>query len=177
MNTINNKRKKESQEKLENAFIRLIQTKEINEITVTYLCKMTNLNRSTFYANYIDIYDLVEKIKEKMINVFFEIYKEETKNKIHSYNFLKLFYHIKENQTFYKTYFKLNMDLSSSLMYNLEKEALKFNGTSENIDYHIEFFKAGLNSIIKKWINNNCDKSPADMVKILETEYNRKRID
>jgi len=62
-------------------------------------------------------------------------------------------------------------------MYNLEKEALKFNGTSENIDYHIEFFKAGLNSIIKKWINNNCDKSPADMVKILETEYNRKRID
>ena len=60
MNKPNNKRKKESQEKIEKAFIELIQTRNIEEITVTYICYITGLNRSTFYANYLDIYDLVD---------------------------------------------------------------------------------------------------------------------
>ena len=39
MNTINNKRKKDSNEKIQKIFIELIQTKEINEITVSEICK------------------------------------------------------------------------------------------------------------------------------------------
>lgn len=53
MNTINNKRKKVSTEKLEKAFIELIQCKEINEINVTDLVKKAKVNRSTFYVNYV----------------------------------------------------------------------------------------------------------------------------
>jgi len=55
MNTVNNKRRKESQEKIEKAFIQLIQNKEIEQISVTDICQKCNLNRSTFYANYLDI--------------------------------------------------------------------------------------------------------------------------
>lgn len=172
MNKTNNKRKKTSQEKIEKAFIELIQTKDVNEITVTDICKITNLNRSTFYANYLDVYDLVDKIKNKMINDFFSIYKNETENHYHSYNFLKLFYHIKENQLFYKTYFKLNFDLTKSVLFIDEEEIIRFNRSSQNIDYHIEFFKAGLNAILKKWLDNNCDKTPEEINKILEVEYN-----
>ena len=64
MNTPNNKRKRESQEKIQKVFIELIQTKEINEITVSDICKKAKLNRTTFYSNYIDIYDLADKIKK-----------------------------------------------------------------------------------------------------------------
>ena len=78
MNKPNNKRKKESQEKIERAFIELIQTKNVEEVTVTDICNLTHLNRSTFYANYLDIYDLIDKIKIKMIEDFFDIYKDET---------------------------------------------------------------------------------------------------
>ena len=63
MNTPNNKRKRDSQERIERVFIELIQTKELNEITVSDICNKADLNRSTFYANYIDVYDLVDKIK------------------------------------------------------------------------------------------------------------------
>lgn len=66
MNTPNNRRKRESREKIEKAFVEFIQNKEINEISVTDICKKTNLNRSTFYANYLDIYDLADKIKERL---------------------------------------------------------------------------------------------------------------
>ena len=177
MNTPNNKRRKESQEKIETTFIQLLQTKEIQNISITDICEKCNLNRSTFYANYIDIYDLADKIKEQMINEFFSVYKDETKTKEHSYNFLKLFYHIRENQIFYKTYFKLNFDLSSSLMYELDNEAIKFLGSNKHIDYHIEFFKAGLNAILKKWLDNDCAETPEEIEEILKSEYIHKKQD
>ena len=58
MNTPNNKRKRNSQEKIEKVFIQLIQKKNITEISVSTICEKANINRSTFYANYLDIYDL-----------------------------------------------------------------------------------------------------------------------
>lgn len=173
MNTTNNKRKKDSQEKIEKIFIELIQKKEIDEISVTDICKLANLNRSTFYANYIDIYDLVDKLKDKMISSFFSIYDNEIKNCYHSYDFLKLFYHIKENQLFYKTYFKLSFDLTSYIEYIDEKEFEKYYGSSKNIDYHIEFFKSGLNAVIKKWLNNGCKESPEEIDEIIKSEYKK----
>lgn len=176
MNKPNNKRKKASQEKIEKAFIELIQTRNIEEVTVTDICNLTHLNRSTFYANYLDIYDLVDKIKIKMIEDFFDIYKDEATNQYHSYDFLKLFYHIKENQLFYKTYFKLNFDLTDSVKYIDSKEVERFHADSKNIDYHVEFFKAGLNAIIKKWLNSGCIESPEEIVNILKAEYTKKEL-
>lgn len=66
MNVQNNKRKRLSQEKIEKAFVTLLQGKELNQITVTDICKMTGLNRTTFYNNYLDIYDLADKIRLKL---------------------------------------------------------------------------------------------------------------
>ena len=110
MNTPNNKRKRDSQEKIERVFIELIQTKELNEITVSDICKKADLNRSTFYANYIDVYDLVDKIKDRMMEDFFDTYNEERLSGKHSYDFLKLFNHIKDNQIFYNTFFKAGLN-------------------------------------------------------------------
>ncbi|MBP3692176.1 MAG: TetR/AcrR family transcriptional regulator, partial [Clostridia bacterium] len=72
MNTKNNKRRRQSQEKIEKAFIELLQTKELKEITVSDICKITGLNRSTFYANYLDVYDLADKLREKLEKDFSE---------------------------------------------------------------------------------------------------------
>lgn len=173
MNISNNKRKKESQEKIEKIFVELIQTREIDQISVTDICKRANLNRTTFYSNYIDIYDLSEKIRQKMINEFLDIYTEEYKEKKHSYNFLKLFYHIKENQIFYKTYFKLNFDVKSDNFLVDEKEITKYYGSTNHKDYHVEFFKAGINAIIKKWLYNGCKESPEEINEIIKSEYKK----
>ena len=173
MNTPNNKRKRDSQEKIEKVFIQLLQTKEVNEISVTDICNLSHLNRSTFYANYIDIYDLVEKLKDKMMEEFFDVYSEERETMQHSYDFLKLFIHIKENQLFYKTYFKLDFDLNN-YFYNfsdINTEAIKYYGSSKFMEYRIEFFKAGLNAIIKKWLYSGCKEAPEEIAHIIKTEY------
>ena len=77
MNTPNNKRKRESQGKIEKIFVQLIQDKEINEISITDICKKAKLNRSTFYANYLDVYDLADKIREKLELEVGTLYQEE----------------------------------------------------------------------------------------------------
>lgn len=169
---------KTAQEKMEKAFIELIQTKEISEINVTDLVRLAKVNRSTFYVNYLDIYDLADKIKEKMYHSILEIYKEEAIKREHSYNYLKLFKHIKENQIYYRTLFKLNFDFREYFQSDLDnKEALKYFGTLKNIEYHKEFFKAGLSAVIKKWLQEGCKESPEEINEILETEYKGKRLE
>lgn len=90
MNKTSNKRKKASQEKIENVFLELIQTKEINEISVTDICKRANLNRTAFYANYMDIYDLADKIRYNLERDVLNLYSDERKKKYNSHDFLKL---------------------------------------------------------------------------------------
>jgi hypothetical protein len=40
------------------------------------------------------------------------------------------------------------------------------------MEYHIEFFRNGLNAIIKLWMDGGCKESPEEMVEILRQEYN-----
>ena len=172
MNTHNNKRKRDSQEKIEKTFLQLIQKKNITEISVSTICEIAKLNRSTFFANYIDIYDLVEKVKSRMADEFaeFQISNNSMQNPD---GYLNMFKHIKENQIFFKTYFKLeDISISPITQYNIEMAKTFYN--NEHIDYHIEFFRAGLNAIIKKWLNNNCQEAPEEMVEIITSEYKNK---
>lgn len=156
-------------------FVQLVQTKEINQISVTEICKKANINRSTFYANYLDVYDLADKITEQIENDVALLYQDEREKKNNTNDYLKLFYHIKENQIFYKTYFKLNRDKHFIIKeYDTNLSKIMYN--DQHIDYHIEFFMAGLNAMIKKWLYHGCKESPEEMDHILKSEYKNKNI-
>ena len=99
MNVKNNKRRKASVEKIEKAFMELLMEKSLSEITVSEISQKSEINRSTFYANFLDIDDLSQNIKEHLLKEFQKIYETEIKSRKNSNDFLKLFYHIKENQT------------------------------------------------------------------------------
>ena len=168
MNVKNNKRRKESIEKIEKAFIELLQTNELKEITVSDICKATGLNRSTFYANFLDIYDLADRLRDKLEKDFAEVFAEEDNRE--QFGAVKMFSHIKENQIFYKTYFKLGYDEKNQIMVYDMKRAEKDFG-NKHIKYHIEFFRNGINAIIKLWLNGGCVESPEEMAEILKQEY------
>lgn len=167
-----NKKRKKSQEQIEKIFLQLIQKKNIDEISVSTICKIACLNRSTFYSNYIDIYDLANKVKKKMVDEFSEFQKSNN-SKLNSDGFLTMLKYIKENQVFFQTYFKLEEILPESYSaYNLELAKKYYD--NKFIDYHIEFFKAGLNAVIKKWLNNNCKEFPEEINEIITSEYQSK---
>ncbi|MBR4109570.1 MAG: TetR/AcrR family transcriptional regulator [Oscillospiraceae bacterium] len=169
MNVKNNKRRKESQEKIEKAFVALLQGKQIKDITVSDLIKITGLNRSTFYANYLDIFDLADKTRQKLELEFSNLFADYDYFNEHS-GALKMFQHIKENQLFYQTYFKLCYD-DKHLISIYDPKRAEQEHISGNLKYHIEFFRNGLNAIIKLWLAGGCKESPEEMAEVLKQEY------
>ena len=172
MNKANNKKRKKSQEQIEKIFLQLIQKKNIDEISVSTICEKANLNRSTFYSNYIDIYDLAEKIKQQM-EIEFAQFQSSNNAKQNEDGYLSMFRYIKDNQIFFKTYFKLE-EISKNLPTQYRVELAEKYYNNKFIDYHIEFFSAGLNAIIKKWLNNGCKETPEEINEIIISEYKNK---
>ena len=174
MNTEKNKRRKKSQDKIEKIFLQLIQRKNIEDISVSTICELADLNRSTFYANYIDIYDLAIKVQKNM-EVEFANFQLSNNSKQDPSGYLNMFKHIKDNQIFFKTYFKLE-EISKNVPTQYRIELAERYYDNKFIDYHIEFFRAGLNAIIKKWLNNGCKESPEEINEIITSEYKNKNF-
>lgn len=170
MNTPNNRRRRESCEKIEQAFTELLDKKRLNEITVSDICKKAGLNRTTFYANYTDIYGLADAIRSRLESDLSEIYREEIRAGINSNDYLKLFRHIRDNQDLYRTYFRLGYDDSYQIMF-YDRDLARQHFQDRFVDYHMAFFKSGLTKIIKMWLQNGCAETPEEMYEIIRSEY------
>lgn len=170
MNTPNNKRRRESCQKIEKAFMELLQSKELSEITVSQLCKITGLNRSTFYANYMDIYDLADKLRKALEDNFEQMYSAEIEQGFNSNDYLRLFRHIYENRLFYRTYLKLGY-AHEYRIFTYDTALAREHFGNRFIEYHCELFRAGITKIIEMWLEGGCKESPEDMEEIIKSEY------
>ena len=172
MNKPSNNKRKKSQEQIEKVFLQLIQKKNIDEISVSTICEKANLNRSTFYSNYIDIYDLAEKVRQQLEVDFAQF--QLSNNAKQDYNgYINMYRYIKETQIIFKTYFKLE-EISKSIPTQYCIKLAEKYYDNKFIDYHIEFFRAGLNAIIKKWLSNGCMETPEEISAIITSEYKNK---
>lgn len=170
MNVKNNKRRQETINNIERVFMDLLENQEISHIKVTDICKRTGINRGTFYANFEDIYDLAEKMRCRLKNEVNDLFEKDVKSHDIEDDFLKLFEHIKDNQTLYSFYFKLGFDDGDDLkLYEIYQR--KHNIYSGHLGYHITFFKSGFNAIVKKWLDGGCRETPQEMKDILLCEY------
>lgn len=61
-----NRKRAYSQRVIQEAFLELSKTQLISKITVTDICRVADVNRTTFYSNYDDISDLVESIVSEL---------------------------------------------------------------------------------------------------------------
>ncbi|MGN1419060.1 MAG: TetR/AcrR family transcriptional regulator [Acutalibacteraceae bacterium] len=170
MNVKNNMRRKKSKEKIESVFYELIQTHELNQITVSDICKKAQLNRTTFYANYKDIYDLADSVRLSLEKNMNDLYGEEIEKGINSNDYLRLFRNIAQNQMLYKTYFKLGYDNEYKIV-RYDKSLAKKYFNNRFIEYHCEFFRNGLTAIIKIWLAGGCKETPEEMFEIVRAEY------
>ncbi|AIM25660.1 TetR-like C-terminal domain-containing protein [Melissococcus plutonius] len=65
-----NTKKEKTKQKIYNALIKLAEEKNIKEVKVSELCRVADINRSTFYLHYQDTYDLIEKLSIEIITEF-----------------------------------------------------------------------------------------------------------
>ena len=64
----NDIRSRYTKETIERVVVDLLQEKPVEKITVTEVCKIAQINRSTFYKYYLDCYDVVEKLQQVAID-------------------------------------------------------------------------------------------------------------
>ena len=106
MNIIYNQRYQSTEEKIQKALFSLLRFRKYNDISIKEICYESGINRSSFYAHYQDINDLMIKTEQRLSNSIKDIFKP---NK--SWNeevFVKLFEFLYLNRDFYKAYLSTN---------------------------------------------------------------------
>ena len=69
----NDRRVKRTKKLLRDSLFSLLQTKSINEITVTELTEIADINRATFYFYYTDIMDMLDQIQNEAYELFEDV--------------------------------------------------------------------------------------------------------
>ncbi|WP_088809427.1 MULTISPECIES: TetR/AcrR family transcriptional regulator [Listeria] len=89
------------------AFLELLKTKNVQQITITELVQEADVNRSTFYKHYGEKEDLLHELTESVLNDLRTAYDDPYKqNKAFSTrnlqpHMIKIFDHVYRNQLFY----------------------------------------------------------------------------
>ena len=147
MNIKNNQRHKETINGIDAAFVSLLNEKELNDISVSELCERAEINRSTFYENYADVFALANAYAEKIENQIAD--QPHTDDE-----FAWIFDYIKTNVDVFEIYFKLGISKKSA-------------------DYKELFFRNGVYAVAKMWFEGGCVESPEQMGEIIKREYKK----
>ena len=167
-------------QRIQNAMLELIQTKKIDKITVSELCDLAEINRSSFYAHYIDIKDLMDKMEEENEKGILAIYHNTD---ISLENFLSekrveylsiLIRFIGEHRDFYRAYLGSFlsdvMERDNNALYHgafvpyLRRMGYK---SDKDIKYYYLFLKNGLMSVVKNWLDTGCEESPEEIAALI----------
>ena len=74
MNTKNNQRYRETEIRMDAAMLELMKHTEFEKITVKKICETAGVNRSTFYAHFTDIYDMLDRMEDFLHQELLESY-------------------------------------------------------------------------------------------------------
>lgn len=148
-----------SRKKIQDAVIELLKDHELNDLKVTTICHKAQVNRSSFYDNYIDIYDLTYKLRQYLVDEYITMQAD-----IKPPSFAKLLQHVKDHQDLYRLFFKLNLQKGLA-------EKFTANQQQQN-HYHQVFFRSGIVAVIGEWLNDNCEEPVEKIVCVIEAHLN-----
>lgn len=154
---------------------KLMSEKKINKITVKELTDLVDVNRSTFYLYYKDIFDMVEQIETEMLNDFSEAFKNLSKEAITYDNLLSfftyLFEFVQSNAEICKILLGPDGDYTfiEKLKNTISQSHLPLdNGVSKiKSTYLRPFIISGCIGVIQKWLEEDMNVSPKDMATIV----------
>lgn len=173
MNTKNNQRFQENERKIRECFISLLDTTDIDRMTVRMICEGTGLHRSTFYTHYTDIYDLLEQTERFMNAELYARIKAPMQEENFYRNpafFVEFLNYMKDHRTFYHACLKKRntfpiQEGAKELFETIIKPACIQKGIcdEEEMYYYFTFYQAGITMIYKRWIDKGCTE-PAETI-------------
>lgn len=176
----NDRRVKKTNRALRDALIELLNSKRLNDITVKELTEKADINRSTFYFYYEDIYDMVDRFQEEIYEAFVENVVKPTTAMTCLEDYIeyirRFFDFCRENKT--QCEFVLRNDLNNRLIEKLRNVVLqnipdsaKEYPTASPMHYLTVFAISGILGVVIDWMNDGMVADPVSMVEFIATTY------
>lgn len=176
MNTSGNQLHMETERKLREALLFYMEQEKAP--TVGQLCQRAQINRSTFYRHYTDVYDLMNRVEQEFQHGLYRSLDGDSaflaRLGSKPEELEPLIAYIGQNPHFYRIYlqkYATNEDNKGFQRYwqNQVLPLFQSHGVQNeaHIRYYYEYVKTGIVSVLRLWLENGCRETPAELARIL----------
>lgn len=186
-----NRKRQYSRMVIEEAFVNELRQKPLEKISIVDICKQANVNRSTFYANYLDVYDLMDQVSGRFFENLFtkciaELGEPNPNGKENSVHFIERALDVTLEQrelcqllirTPHRTAFIQKL-LNSLLEWSSQRYAAYSGMATEQFILENTMILGGTLVLWQRWIEGGFQESPDLLARMID-EYitdNTKRI-
>lgn len=171
------RRIRKTEMQLRAGLVKLLKEKSIKEITVKELVDKVDINRSTFYLHYKDIYDLLDKIKSDILTDLINItdkYKDNYSMNLDPSYLVELFKILSENIDLVSVFLGPNGDISfvNKIKHMISDRIINSINLEPNehskldIEFTFSFYMNGCVGLVEHWIETGAKESPEHMAKL-----------
>lgn len=147
---------------IKDSFWELYKEKKIEKITVKDITLKAGFNRSTFYAYFTDVYDILEQIEDDLMPGIEHLPPIDTSKMQNLDYFENIITIYEKNSAYYSVLLSENGDPSFALkLKNVFKTMMidvitnRVHISSKEMDYALEFLVSASLSIVKHWFDQD----------------------
>lgn len=170
------RRIRKTKKQLRQGLAKLMENKSINEITVKELVEEVDINRSTFYLHYTDIYDMLQKIEEELMQEIVRIISPPNELQVADTfpYIINLFTMLENNRDICKALLGPHGDMAfinKIEEYIGQNSALYFTpyfpkNMEQDLKYIYSYYITGCIGLVKTWILNDNKETPEHMAQL-----------
>ncbi|MFD1472094.1 TetR/AcrR family transcriptional regulator [Companilactobacillus mishanensis] len=157
----NNRRAKYTRSVIQDTVLSLLEKKPIDNITVTEICKIADINRTTYYRYYDDVYKCVDAIETEFLDSI------EIRQGMSAQESLRTLL-----DAFYERRKLSNLVFVEGKTKVLERMSITMKGKEPrpiegNDEYQEVYVMLGMQGILKKWVKDGMPQTPDELTKII----------
>ena len=170
--------------KMDEAFLRLLEKKDISYITVKEICETAGVNRSTFYLHYETISDLLSESVNYLNDQFLAYMKKDKEavvSRLQKCSLNELFLvtpaylgYIKEYKKIFRTaienaaVLELEKSYDKMFCYVFTPILERYEVPEKDRTYIMAFYIRGLMAIITEWLKTDCKDSIEYIITVIQ---------
>ncbi len=139
------------------AMVRLLQTHDLDKVSITLLCKEANVSRTTFYHYYAIPEDCYNEIMEDLLKQIDRESREADADTIACMqHFLDV---VKKNQRLFKIAYGTgfyNSPIQKSFQYNVQYVKEHSAGWKDISEEYLSFCNYGMFGLVSEWLQKGC---------------------
>lgn len=162
---------------IKDSFIKLLAQKPIEKITIKEICDEADVNRATFYAHYMDQYDLLHQIQQELIDDvtrYLSSYNLQDRAEAPVEMLVKILEYVKANAELFNLLLNSNGDIQFLREFEivigrqqLLPKTVQSSLSTEDAEYLFLFFANGSVGAIQKWLKDGMKKSSSELAELI----------